>query len=129
MILSHHRAPICAILDSMIVNKKDRKLKKGSGYHLDLILIGAFASLCGILGLPFVCAATVRSVTHVSALSVFSRTNAPGEKPHLEEVKEQRLTGFAVHVVIGMCEDDRCIKCTYKALQSMHHWILQVFLC
>lgn len=47
------------------------------------------------------CSATVRSVTHVSALSVFSRTHAPGEKPQLLEVKEQRLTSLAVHVMIG----------------------------
>ena len=85
----------------MIINKKDRKLKKGSGYHLDLFIIGTFATLCGILGLPFLCAATVRSVTHVSALSVFSQTRAPGEKPQLEGVKEQRLTGIAVHIMIG----------------------------
>ena len=85
----------------MIVNKKERKLKKGSGYHLDLLLIGCFGAIGGILGLPFVCAASVRSITHVSALSTFSRTHAPGEKPRLEEVKEQRITGIAVHVMIG----------------------------
>lgn len=86
---------------SMIVNKKDRKLKKGSGYHLDLFLIGILSSVSGFLGVPFMCSATVRSVTHVSALSVFSRTHAPGEKPQLLEVKEQRLTSLAVHVMIG----------------------------
>lgn len=85
----------------MIVNKKDRKLKKGSGYHLDLLLIGLSGTICGIFGVPFLSAATVRSVTHVSALSVFSRTHAPGEKPRLEEVKEQRLTGIAVHIMLG----------------------------
>lgn len=85
----------------MIVNKKDRKLKKGSGYHLDLFLIGILSSVSGFLGVPFMCSATVRSVTHVSALSVFSRTHAPGEKPQLLEVKEQRLTSLAVHVMIG----------------------------
>ncbi|ELT89578.1 hypothetical protein CAPTEDRAFT_221709 [Capitella teleta] len=89
-------------ITSMIVNKKDRKLKKGSGYHLDLLLIGAFATMCGILGLPFVCAATVRSVTHVSALTTYTTNNAPGEKAQLQEVKEQRMTGIAVHIVIGV---------------------------
>ena len=46
--------------------------------------------------------AAVRAIAHVNALSVYSRTHAPGEKPKLLEVKEQRLTAFAVHVVIGM---------------------------
>ena len=86
----------------MIVNKKDRKLLKGSGYHLDLFLIGILATVCGLMGLPFMCSATVRSVTHVSALCVFSRTHAPGEKPQLLEVKEQRLTSLAVHLMVGL---------------------------
>ena len=85
----------------MIVNKKDRKLKKGSGYHLDLLMIGLFGTVCGLFGVPFLSAATVRSVTHVSALTVYSRTHAPGEKPQLEEVKEQRVTGILVHIMVG----------------------------
>ena len=56
----------------------------------------------GIIGLPILCAATVRSVTHVNALCVYSRTYAPGEKPKLEYVIEQRVTAIAVHVIIGM---------------------------
>lgn len=32
-------------------------------------------------------AATVRSVAHVSSLTVMSRTHAPGQKPHIIEVK------------------------------------------
>ena len=87
---------------SMIVNKKERMLKKGSGYHLDLFLIGCFSPVCGLFGLPFLCAATVRSVAHVSALSVMSRTHAPGEKPKLVDVKEQRVTALFVHITIGM---------------------------
>jgi len=89
-------------ITSMIVNKKERMLKKGSGYHLDLFLIGCFSPVCGLFGLPFLCAATVRSVAHVSALSVMSRTHAPGEKPKLVDVKEQRVTALFVHITIGI---------------------------
>lgn len=89
-------------ITSVIVNKKERNLKKGSGYHLDLLLIGMFSTLSGVLGIPMICAATVRSVAHVSALSVFSRTHAPGEKPKLVDVKEQRVTGVLVHIMIGI---------------------------
>lgn len=42
---------------------------------------------CGLIGAPFMCAATVRSVAHVSALTVMSQTHAPGDKPHIIEVK------------------------------------------
>ena len=83
------------------MNKKDRRLKKGSGYHLDLLLCGIYAGIGGVMGLPFVTIATVRSVTHVSALSVYSRTHAPGESPKLIEVKEQRVTNVFVHLLMG----------------------------
>jgi len=83
------------------VNKKDRMLKKGSGYHLDMLVIGVLTIVGGFIGAPFMVAATVRSVAHVSALSVYSRTHAPGETPKLVQVFEQRLTAFLVHVLIG----------------------------
>ena len=85
----------------MILNKKERKLKKGSGYHIDQLTLGCITFIGGALGLPWMCAATVRTVAHVSALSEYSRTHAPGEKPQLLGVKEQRLTNFAVHLLIG----------------------------
>jgi len=76
-------------------------LKKGSGYHLDMLVIGLLTVVGGFIGAPFMVAATVRSVAHVSALSVFSRTHAPGENPKLVQVFEQRLTALAVHILIG----------------------------
>ena len=85
----------------MILDQKDRQLTKGSGYHLDLLLIGLFATVCGLMGFPYVCPATLRSISHISALSVWSQTHAPGEKPRLLEVKEQRVTAIGVHVLIG----------------------------
>ena len=48
---------------------------------------------------------SVRSVTHVSALTVFSKNVAPGEKPKLEGVLEQRVTSFLVHILIGNMSD------------------------
>ncbi len=77
------------------------KLKKGAGYHLDLFCLGIFAGVSGLFGLPLMCAATVRSVTHVSALRVYSKTHAPGEHPKLQGVLEQRITNIAVHAMIG----------------------------
>jgi len=85
----------------MIINKKDRHLKKGSGYHIDLFVIGMLSIFCGAFGIPFMCSAPVRSVTHVSALSVYSTTHAPGDKPKLINVFEQRATSLAVHILIG----------------------------
>nr|XP_015833088.1 PREDICTED: band 3 anion transport protein isoform X2 [Tribolium castaneum] len=86
----------------LIIDKKERKLKKGSGFHLDIVLICLINILCGFFGLPWICAATVRSIAHVSALTVMSRTHAPGEKPHLIEVKEQRISALAVSILVGL---------------------------
>lgn len=74
---------------------------KGSGFHLDLLLIVILGAFCPLFGLPWLTAATVRSVTHVNALTVMSKATAPGEKPKIQEVKEQRLTGLLVAVLVG----------------------------
>uniref|UniRef100_A0A8C7VA53 Anion exchange protein n=1 Tax=Oncorhynchus mykiss TaxID=8022 RepID=A0A8C7VA53_ONCMY len=89
-------------ITTLIVSKKERRLVKGSGFHLDLLLIVTLGAMCPLLGLPWLTAATVRSVTHVNALTVMSKATAPGEKPVIQEVKEQRLTGLVVAVLVGM---------------------------
>ncbi|KAL1130541.1 hypothetical protein AAG570_011787 [Ranatra chinensis] len=88
-------------ISELIIDKKERKLKKGSGFHLDIVLICLLNVGCGLIGAPFICAATVRSVTHVSAVTVMSRTHAPGEKPHIIEVKEQRVSSLLVSILVG----------------------------
>uniref|UniRef100_A0A8C9L8W0 Anion exchange protein n=1 Tax=Pavo cristatus TaxID=9049 RepID=A0A8C9L8W0_PAVCR len=89
-------------ITTLIVSKKERKLLKGSGFHLDLLLIGTMGGLCALFGLPWLTAATVRSVTHVNALTVMSKAIAPGEKPKIEEVKEQRVTGVLIAALVGL---------------------------
>uniref|UniRef100_A0A8C9U282 Anion exchange protein n=1 Tax=Scleropages formosus TaxID=113540 RepID=A0A8C9U282_SCLFO len=89
-------------ITSLIVSKKERRLVKGSGFHLDLLLIVLLGALCPLFGLPWLTAATVRSVTHVNALTVMNKATAPGEKPMIQEVKEQRVTGTAVALLVGM---------------------------
>lgn len=84
------------------MDKKERKLKKGSGFHLDIVLVCLLNVGCGFTGAPWICAATVRSVAHVSAVTVMSRTHAPGEKPHIIEVKEQRISALTVAVLVGL---------------------------
>ncbi|XP_060117911.1 anion exchange protein 3 [Heteronotia binoei] len=89
-------------ITTLIVSKKERKLLKGSGFHLDLLLIGTMGGLCALFGLPWLTAATVRSITHVNALTVMSKSIAPGEKPKIEEVKEQRVTGMLIAGLVGL---------------------------
>ncbi|CAB1346535.1 unnamed protein product [Coregonus sp. 'balchen'] len=93
---------ILIFMETQITSKKERHLVKGSGFHLDLLLIVTLGAMCPLLGLPWLTAATVRSVTHVNALTVMSKATAPGEKPMIQEVKEQRVTGLVVAVLVGM---------------------------
>lgn len=58
-------------------------------------------TLNSFFGLPWMCAAPVRTLAHWASLSVYSTTYVPGEKPKLIEVKEQRLTHILVHLLIG----------------------------
>lgn len=60
-------------ISELIVDKPERGLKKGSGLHLDIVLLSFLNVLCGFFGMPWHCAATVRSVTHVSAVTIMSR--------------------------------------------------------
>ncbi|KAF5295459.1 hypothetical protein FQR65_LT10447 [Abscondita terminalis] len=89
-------------ITELIIDKPERKLKKGSGFHLDIVLVCLLNVGCGLIGAPWICIATVRSVAHVSAVTVMSRTHAPGEKPHIIEVKEQRVSAFTVSLLIGL---------------------------
>ncbi|XP_063411589.1 band 3 anion transport protein-like [Mytilus trossulus] len=89
-------------ITEMILNKKEFKMKKGSGFHLDMVLVGVMTLMCSLFGLPWMCPATVRTIAHVSALSVMSKHHAPGEKPKLMEVKEQRVTALVMNIIIGI---------------------------
>ncbi|XP_033855670.3 anion exchange protein 2-like [Acipenser ruthenus] len=89
-------------ITSLIVTKKERMLVKGSGFHLDLLIIVVLGGVCALFGLPWLAAATVRSVTHANALTVMSKAVAPGDKPKVQEVKEQRVTGLLVAVFVGL---------------------------
>ncbi|CAF0790608.1 unnamed protein product [Adineta steineri] len=89
-------------ITAVIVNRKENKLKKGCGYHLDLLIVALCIAINSILGLPWFVAATVLSINHVIALKLESETAAPGEKAKFLGVREQRVTGFIVFLFIGL---------------------------
>ncbi|XP_038047083.1 anion exchange protein 3-like isoform X11 [Patiria miniata] len=90
------------LLTGQFVSKKEHKLRKGTGFHLDLFLMGALSLMAGLFGLPWMCAGPVRTVSHLGSLSVLTRTEAPGVKPRLDHIKDQRMTNFAVSLLIGL---------------------------
>ena len=89
-------------LTGVILDKKEFKLKKGTGYNLDLIVVGLIVCLCSLLGFPWLCASPIHSMSHLHALMVFSNDQAPGQRPELMEVKEQRVTNIVIHILIGL---------------------------
>ncbi len=64
----------------MIVNRKEHKLRKGGGYHLDLLILAVIVIICSVFGLPWFVAATVLSINHIQSLTKESESSAPGEK-------------------------------------------------
>lgn len=89
-------------ITAVIVNRKEFKLKKSNGYHLDLLVVGVSIALCSILGLPWFVAATVLALAHVNALKVTSENSAPGEKPVFLGVREQRMTNLIMSILLGL---------------------------
>ncbi|XP_068621568.1 electroneutral sodium bicarbonate exchanger 1 isoform X1 [Battus philenor] len=88
-------------ITAVIVNRKENKLKKGCGYHLDLFVLAILIQLCSVMGLPWFVAATVLSINHVNSLKVESECAAPGEKPQFLGVREQRMTHIMIFLTIG----------------------------
>uniref|UniRef100_A0A672ID30 Anion exchange protein n=1 Tax=Salarias fasciatus TaxID=181472 RepID=A0A672ID30_SALFA len=101
-------ALLCTILifmdqqiTAVIINRKEHKLKKGCGYHLDLFMVGVMLGVCSLMGLPWFVAATVLSITHVNSLKLESECSAPGEQPKFLGIREQRVTGLMIFVLMG----------------------------
>lgn len=77
-------------------------LQKGCGYHLDLLMVGIMLGVCSLMGLPWFVAATVLSISHVNSLKVESECSAPGEQPKFLGIREQRVTGLMIFVLMGL---------------------------
>ncbi|MCJ8745365.1 hypothetical protein PDJAM_G00129380 [Pangasius djambal] len=102
-------ALLCTILifmdqqiTAVIINRKEHKLKKGCGYHLDLLVVAVMLGVCSLMGLPWFVAATVLSISHVNSLKVESQCSAPGEQPKFLGIREQRVTGFMIFILMGL---------------------------
>uniref|UniRef100_A0A3B4CZQ0 Anion exchange protein n=1 Tax=Pygocentrus nattereri TaxID=42514 RepID=A0A3B4CZQ0_PYGNA len=101
-------ALLCTILifmdqqiTAVIINRKEHKLKKGCGYHLDLLVVAVMLGVCSVMGLPWFVAATVLSISHVNSLKLESSCSAPGEQPKFLGIREQRLTGVLIFTLMG----------------------------
>lgn len=57
--------------------------------------------VCSIMGLPWFVAATVLSISHVNSLKLESECSAPGEQPKFLGIREQRVTGLMIFILMG----------------------------
>ena len=85
-----------------LIMMEKTKEEKGAGLHLDIVILSLINMVSGTFGGPWICAATVRAVSHVSALTVLSTTNAPGEAPKVVGIRDQRVTAFCVSLLLGL---------------------------
>jgi len=87
-----------------LVNNPRWKMTKGrrknnmlDGMHADLLVIALLTGFQSLAGIPWLVAATVRSLSHVGALSRYDNDG------NIESTIEQRVTGVGIHALIGCC--------------------------
>ncbi|NXY18763.1 S4A4 protein, partial [Atrichornis clamosus] len=88
-------------ITAVILNRREYKLQKGAGFHLDLLCVSLLMVITSVTGLPWYVSATVISLAHVESLRKESATSAPGEHPEFLGIREQRLTGLAIFILMG----------------------------
>jgi len=90
-------------ITTRLVNAKHHKLRKGSGYHLDLLVVGLIVLIGSLFGLPWIVAATVHSLNHVRSLASHHVVEKDGEtREEIESVRENRVSPLLVHALIGI---------------------------
>uniref|UniRef100_H0YTT6 Anion exchange protein n=1 Tax=Taeniopygia guttata TaxID=59729 RepID=H0YTT6_TAEGU len=89
-------------ITAVILNRSEYKLQKGAGFHLDLLCVSLLMVVTSVTGLPWYVSATVISLAHMESLRKEGATSAPGEHPEFLGIREQRLTGLAVFILMGV---------------------------
>lgn len=91
-------------ITARLVNSRDHKLQKGEAYHYDLLVVGALIGVCSLFGLPWLVAATVRSLNHVRSLATLEEVVSKGGdvSERVIHVRETRVTGTAIHLLLGL---------------------------
>ncbi|XP_021967352.2 anion exchange protein 2 [Folsomia candida] len=75
--------------------------KKAFGLHWDPVVLAVTNLACGICGLPWMSIAVLRTFAHVEALTVYSKNNPPGMPPTIVKIRENRLSGLFMSVMMG----------------------------
>ncbi|VDP85327.1 unnamed protein product [Echinostoma caproni] len=91
------------IAPPITVAKSERRLRKPCLFSLDLFVAACIMPLVsGLLGWPFLSPATVRSNTHVIALTKWNTKTPPGVPHRIIGCVEQRVTGFTIGLLVAL---------------------------
>ena len=90
-------------ITTRLVNSPDNKLTKGSGYHLDLAIVGLIVLFGSLFALPWIVAATVHSLNHVKSLAKIKVVDKGSgiKKETIVSVRENRISGLGIHTMIA----------------------------
>lgn len=90
-------------ISSAMVNNPGNRLKKGSAYHWDLLIVAIVNGFLSLFGLPWVHAALPHSPLHVRALAdVEERVDRGHVFEIIVKVRETRLTGLLSNLLIAL---------------------------
>ncbi|KAL5012177.1 hypothetical protein ScPMuIL_010728 [Solemya velum] len=90
-------------ISAALVNAPQNKMKKGTAYHWDLLIVGVINALLSLVGFPWVHAALPHSPLHVRALAdVEERVDQGHIYQIIVKVRETRLTAIFSHILIGL---------------------------
>ena len=76
-----------------LINHPSHKLKHGDAYNYDTVIIAVMVLINSMLGLPWLVAATVRSLNHIHAMAEKSSDGT------ILSVHETRLSGLIIHLL------------------------------
>ena len=79
-----------------LINHPNNNLKHGEAYNYDLVLVGGFNLINGMLGLPWLVGTTVPCIIHFNSMAERDRDNK------VIDVQETRLTGLFSHMLVGL---------------------------
>lgn len=77
-----------------LINRPENKITHGHAYNYDTIIIGIMLVVNSMTGLPWLVAATVRSMNHVQALAEKDSTGK------ITSIQQTRLTHCFIHVLV-----------------------------
>lgn len=89
-------------ITTRLVNSPLHALRKGPGYHLDLLVVGLITAVCSLFALPWIVAATVHSLNHVKSLATTENVSlGASTRERILVVQENRVSPLLIHVLIA----------------------------